>query len=319
MLYLTLLNGYYNKAMNSAQSLCSESIKLLAFKTGFDAVGIARAEPVAKTEMYQRQDWIKSEMNAQMSYLERNTDLRSNPCLLLSGCKSIIVLASSYHSEISSKIIAQYALGDDYHDVLRQKVKPITDLLNQHGFTTRVCVDTAPMAERYWAVKAGVGFIGLNSLLIVPNIGSRVFLVEILTDAILESDSPCELSCKKCGKCISCCPDKAINENKTVDARRCLSYLTIEHRGDFPDDLNIHGRLYGCDRCQEVCPHNQHSVSLTFKEFEPRPDVVNLAVEQAASMTQEQFSKMFKGSTIKRTKLAGLTRNALQILKNRKD
>ena len=305
--------------MNYAQSLCSESIKRLAAQIGFDAVGIAKADQVDQSEIKQREDWKKSSMNASMSYLERNTDLRSDPRLLMPGCKSIIVLAASYYAEISSKIIARYALGDDYHDVLREKVQPITELLHQLGFSTRVCVDSAPMAERYWAAKAGVGFIGLNSLLIVPNIGSRVFLIEILTNANLEPDNPCELSCIKCGKCITCCPGKAINDNKTVDARRCLSYLTIEYRDEFDDELNLHGRLYGCDRCQDVCPHNQDSAPLKFEQFTPRPDVVNLTVEQVATMTQEQFSKTFKGSAIKRAKLYGLKRNALQIIKNKTD
>lgn len=301
--------------MNSVQSPCSKAIKQLAVEIGFDAVGIAQADSVDQSEIKQRQDWIKSGMNASMSYLERNTDLRSDPRLLMPGCRSIIVLAASYHSDISCKIIAQYALGDDYHDVLREKVQPITSLIKRHGFTTRVCVDTAPIAERYWAVKAGIGFIGLNSMLIVPEIGSRVFLTEILTDADLEPDAPCELSCISCSKCISCCPGKAINDDKTVDARRCLSYLTIEYRGEFDKNLNLYNRLYGCDCCQDVCPHNQNTPLLKFGQFKPRPDVINLTVDQAATMTQEQFSKMFKGSAIKRTKLSGLTRNALQIIK----
>lgn len=294
---------------------CSaDDIKALAAQACFDACGIAKAGPVDYDAADQRRQWIDEGMYAGMDYLTRHVDLRDDPRLLMVGCRSIIMLAASYYSETSSDIIARYALGDDYHDVLRKKVQPIVSLLAANGYTARVCVDTAPLAERYWAVRAGIGFIGLNSMLIIPGIGSRVFLAAVLTDAPLEPDKPCDMSCIGCGKCINECSAHAITPNKTVDARRCLSCLTIEHRGDFTPGTDLHGRLYGCDRCQDVCPHNRDCAPLKFAEFTPRPDVVSLTVEEAAVMTQQQFSTIFKGSAIKRAKLTGLTRNAQRLL-----
>lgn len=293
---------------------CSSDIKALAGRIGFDACGIAPAGQVDSEATEQRHRWIDEGMYAGMDYLTRYDDLRNDPRLLMPGCRSIIMLAASYYSDTSSDIIARYALGDDYHDVMRKKAEPIVSLLADNGYKSRICVDTAPFAERYWAVRAGLGFIGLNSMLIIPGTGSRVFLAAVLTDAPLEPDRPCVMSCIGCKKCIEGCPTHALNADKTVDARRCLSCLTIEHRGDFAYDTDLHGRLYGCDRCQDICPHNNDCTPLKFKEFTPRPDVVGLTVEEAAVMTQQQFSTMFKGSAIKRAKLAGLTRNARQLL-----
>lgn len=300
--------------MTCSQSPCSDDIKELAAQIGFDSCGIARALPVDSNVTDQRRRWLESGMHAGMDYLTRYDDIRTDPRLLLTGCRSVIMLAASYYSDTSSDIIARYALGDDYHDVLRKKAQPIVDFLAEKGYSARICVDTAPLPERYWAVRAGLGFIGLNSMLIIPGIGSRVFLAAVLTDAPLEADQPCTLSCAQCGRCIKECPAHAIMSDKTVDARRCLSYLTIEHRGDFDAEVDLHGRLYGCDRCQDVCPHNSNCAPLKFKEFTPRPDVVGLTIEQAAALTQQQFSTMFKGSAIKRAKLAGLTRNARRLL-----
>ena len=300
--------------MTCSQSPCSDDIKKLAAKIGFDACGITTATPVDSNAVEMRRQWIAAGMHAGMEYLTRYDDLRCDPGFLMPRCKSVIMLAASYHSDISSDIIARYALGDDYHDVLRKKAQPIVSFLQENNYAARICIDTAPLAERYWAVKAGIGFIGLNSMLIIPGIGSRVFLASILTDLQLNPDTPVTMSCIGCGRCISECPGHAIMPDKTVDARRCLSYITIEHRGDFSPETDLHGRLYGCDRCQDVCPHNTDCAPFKFDEFSPRPDVVGLTVEEAAVMTQQQFSTIFKGSAIKRAKLAGLTRNARRLL-----
>jgi len=260
-------------------------------------------------------------MHGDMQYMERYRDLRSDPRLLLPGAKSIISVAFNYfhHGQCDGAhgAIAAYSHGDDYHEVVRERLSAVAkEIEDTYGGTTRVCVDTAPLLERFWAVRAGVGFIGRNHMLIVPGIGSYVFIGCILTTLEITADSPCTLSCDGCGRCISSCPGNALSADG-LDARKCLSYLTIEYRGGFPDDLDLHGCLYGCDTCQRVCPHNAGAPPTEIPEFTPRPALASLTPEKAAAMTQAEFSAIMRRSAIKRTKLAGLQRNALQLLRNR--
>ena len=174
---------------------------------------------------------------------------------------------------------------------------------------TRVCVDTAPIFERYWAQQAGVGFIGRNSMLIVPEVGSYVFIGIILSTIDWQPDEPCMLDCIGCNACIRHCPGKAISLNGTIDARRCHSYLTIEYRGELPDELDLNGKVYGCDMCQNVCPHNLNAPTSNISEFLPRKEILSLTHEDIDAMTQDDFSRIFRRSAIKRTKLTGLHRN----------
>lgn len=253
--------------------------------------------------------------------MERYPDLRRDPRLLLEGARSIVVCAFNYYPATKRPAalphIAYYAYGKDYHNVLRQRLQHVADTIKTHynGAECRICIDTAPLMERYWAVQAGIGFIGRHSQLIVPGIGSYVLLGSILTTAQLPPDNPCTLTCPPgCNRCLKACPGKAIMADSHIDARRCLSYLTIEYRGDFPTATDTHNCLYGCDTCQNVCPLNTEVSPTGIQEFNPSPELLTLTAQQAADMTQQQFSSLFSRSAIKRAKLEGLRRNALNLI-----
>lgn len=294
------------------------AIKLWAAEAGGAACGIARAEAVDATEAEYFSQWIAHGMHGGMGYMANYRDIRLDPRLLLPGAQSVIVVAFSYYhsgqAEGNLGRIAAYAHGDDYHEVVRRRLGVLAERVREMcGGETRVCVDTAPMLERYWAVRAGVGFIGRNRMLIVPGAGSYVFIGSVITTAALEADKPCKGICEGCGHCITACPAGALTESG-LDARRCLSYLTIEHRGELPEEVNLCGRLYGCDECQRVCPHNKGLADTPIEEFHARQALMELTPERAAEMEQAEFSAMMRNSAIKRTKLAGLQRNALRLL-----
>lgn len=309
------------KVMNSSRCQCDASgaiVRQWVARSGAIACGIARAGEVADGDFAKFTKWLDGGMHGGMRYMENYRDLRRNPQSLLDGAQSVIVAAFSYYhsgqDEGALGAIASYAHGDDYHDVVRRRLEDVAVLIREnYGGEARVCVDTAPLLERYWAVRAGVGFVGRNRLLIVPGAGSYVFIGTVLTTVGFEPDETCTLNCDGCGRCIASCPGKALTPDG-LDARRCLSYLTIEHRGDFPDDTDLCGRLYGCDMCQRVCPHNKGIPDTEIAEFKPRPALKTLTPESVISMTQEQFSAIMRHSAIKRTKLAGLRRNALRLL-----
>lgn len=250
-----------------------------------------------------------------MSYLERYDSVRSDPRQLLEGAKSIVSVAFSYRLIWGSRPlhIASYALGDDYHEVIRRRLGDVSRLIDELcGSTSRVCVDTAPLLERYWAVQAGVGFVGRHHQLIVPGVGSSVLLGEIVTTADLSYNAPCAMSCEDCMACVRRCPGGALLADGTFDARRCLSYLTIEYRGEFDNDVDLHGHFYGCDECQLACPHNQDgSVAVEYvAELCPRPGLLTLSRDDIEGMTHDEYCAVFRKSAIRRAKLAQLQRNA---------
>lgn len=297
--------------------------------------GVATVRPVPDDVMDHYSEWLKRGCHAGMTYLENHLEIRRNPELLLPGAKSIICCAFNYYTPPSDSGTPEkpvgnqlkwacYALGDDYHEVIRERLSKVTSWLTETcGHECRICIDTAPIFERYWAVQAGLGFIGLNRQLILPGAGSRFFLAEILTTLPLEADSPCTLSCGSCHRCLTHCPGHALNTQTPkletqnsklcLDARKCLSYLTIEHRGDLPDGVKLGSHIYGCDECQDICPHNCNSPATTITEFTPRPEILNLTTADILAMDRHTFSTLFCHSAIKRTKLAGLLRNATYI------
>lgn len=296
--------------MSSSPSPCKERVRQEVVAAGAAAVGFARAEPVSWEAASAYRRWIASRRHAGMAYMERHTRLRDDPRLLLDGAATIIVAAFNYYPSRHHPAIADYALGRDYHDELRERLSAAAGRIStQFGGDTRVCVDSAPIRERYWAVRAGVGFIGRNSQLIIPGTGSYCFLGEILWTKPVDPDAPHTGGCDGCGKCVSSCPGRAIMPDKTIDARRCLSYLTIEHRGPLPAGTELCGRLFGCDICQRVCPHNRDARPSEI--FGPRPGVMAVTRESVIAMTPEEFAATFKGSPVKRAKLEGLRRNAL--------
>lgn len=301
--------------MSLTLSQCnSRKLREIADNHGVTRIGVARACRIDDDAAMQYDRWLSEGRNATMHYLSRHNDLRADPRLLLPGATSIICCAINYY-HISQKPantpeIALYAHGDDYHEVVRDALDGIaSEIKKRWGGDTRVCVDTAPIRERYWAMKSGLGFIGRNNHLIIPGLGSYFFLGEIITTLEFEPDEPISANCGICRLCIDACPGRALSADGPIDARRCLSYLTIEHRGPLPDGCDLGNHLYGCDECQKVCPHNRHATPTTIAGLQPRPDVIALTADDVAAMTQPRFSAIFNHSAIKRTKLAGLQRN----------
>lgn len=300
--------------MNSCQSPCKKSVVDYAHALLIDKIGFATLSPVDYFTVQQYRQWIAGGCHGEMAYLEKYLDIRDNPALLLSSARTIIVCAINYTPAtrqcVGAPEIAPYAYGRDYHEVIREKLTQVADFIkSQWGGETRVCVDTAPLRERYWAQRAGVGFIGKNSQLILPGRGSRFFLGEILTSIEFEPDEPCVEECLNCGKCMEICPGGAIVGNNSIDARKCISYLTIEYRGEFDASIKLGNRLYGCDECQNVCPHNLNAIPTQIPEFQPTEALLKLNRDDIREMTPMQFSEMFRHSAIKRTKLSGLQRN----------
>lgn len=300
--------------MSSKLSLCKDAIRQLCIEAGACAVGFARVEPLPEEATARFEQWLASGRNAGMAYMANYADIRSNPDLLLPGAKTLISCAFAYTSPEFRRhpLFADYALGSDYHEVLRKALTPVAERLESDSAGTRICIDTAPLRERFWAVRAGVGFMGLNNMLIVPGVGSRVFLAEILWAGELEPDASRENeTCEGCGACLRACPGGALDGTGSVDASRCMSYLTIEHRGDLPAGLRLPGRIYGCDICQDVCPHNRKTHAATVLEsLRPRDSVMALTCDDIATMEQADFSRIFSHSAVKRAKLEGLKRNA---------
>ena len=290
----------------------SDAVKELCRRAGAIAVGIAAVEPVDDESADSFDRWLASGANADMRYLGNYGDIRRNPVLLMPGAKTVICCAFAYTSPEypRSALFADYSLGDDYHVVLREALTPVAEAL---GGSTRICIDTAPIRERYWAVRSGIGFVGLNNQLIVPGVGAGVFLAEILWDGEAAADRPLEMTCGSCGACVKACPGHALDGKGALDARRCLSYLTIEHRGDFPPcSPRPQGRIYGCDICRDVCPLGRPQSSVyVLPSLRPRPEVLSLSRTDIAAMDQETFSRVFRRSAVKRAKLSGLLRNAM--------
>lgn len=307
--------------MSSSPCQCSgvDAVVAAARAAGACAAAFVRLEALDDADTALYDNWIARGANAGMDYLARYSDIRRDPRLLLDGAQSMLVAAFAYAPtpDRRSRLIADYALGDDYHTVLRERLNPVAALMEglHEGSATRICIDTAPLRERLWAARAGLGLIGLNNQLIIPGIGSRVFLAEILWTAPIPQHSkfqiPNSKSCISCRRCVDACPGGALDGKGGIDAGRCLSYLTIEHRGDLPEDLSLRGRrIYGCDICQDVCPFNKVVPPEPVTEFAPRPAVASLTLDDIAAMDAETFSLTFARSAVKRTKLSGLLRNA---------
>lgn len=303
-----------------------EDIRELIMDSGAIAVGFAKAGDVDANVMSQYRGWISAGHHAGMDYLARHTTLKENPASVLEGAATVISVAFSYAPDKlrdpALPMIACYAYGSDYHDVLRFRLNPVvSNLKGSLGGEWRICIDSAPLAERYWAMRSGIGIRGCNGTVIIEGAGSYAFLAEIVTTVTIRPDTPSAKECKKCGACREACPQNALSAEGLIDSCRCLNYLTIEHHGDWEGEYASNmdtpaGRhtLYGCDRCLRVCPHNTGISPTGIKEFLPRNAVLSLTAEDISSMTQEQFSAIFRGSPIKRAKLAGLQRNALNII-----
>jgi len=261
-----------------------------------------------------------------MAWLEREPEKRVDPRLIFPAAKTVISAAVNYYmpyehsNEDAYGKISRYAWGDDYHDVVKEKLRELLDwiTLEHPGAAGKICVDTAPVMEKAWAERAGLGWIGKHSNLITRDLGSWVFLGEILLDLELEYDAPMEDYCGSCTACIEACPTDAIVEPYVVDSNKCISYATIELRADeLPDGIESHlnGWLYGCDICQDVCPWNRFEKPTDEVRFEPRFGETSLALDVVESLIPETYAERFRKSAIKRTKLSGLKRNARSLRK----
>jgi epoxyqueuosine reductase len=293
-------------------------IKSQAASLGFDACGFAAATPVDDVAVAHYDRWIELGHNGCMQWAAGHRDLRRDPSLLLDGAKTIISLALNYYptrfQPPEAMRVAYYAYGRDYHEVLREKLTELAHFIEQITHcATRPCVDSAPIRERYWAQRAGIGFIGRNNCLIIPGKGSYFFLGEIVTTAQLPPDEPCELSCGDCGKCIEACPSGALMGDGAADASRCLSCLLIEnHDEQLPDWVGqvVGDRVVGCDECQLCCPHNAHAVATTIEDFAPTDAVMTMTRDRIAQMTSGEFKRTFAHSAISRLRHKALRRNA---------
>ncbi|MDE6282771.1 MAG: tRNA epoxyqueuosine(34) reductase QueG [Muribaculaceae bacterium] len=301
--------------------ILADNIRTMIHEAGGVAVGFAPLREVPSDIFDRYLSWLDAGCNASMDYLARNIDIRRNPALLLGDGSdrrpggTVISVAFPYFAGNPYREgrlrIARYALGDDYHERLRKRLQPVArHITAETGHQARICVDTAPILERYWALEAGVGFIGRNRQLIIPDKGGCFFLAEIVTRAVLPPDKPCTLTCGECDRCLRACPGHALSHDR-LDARACHSYLTIEHRGDLPDGVYLRrGALYGCDVCLEVCPLcREAEPAEPLPEFNPRDTLLDLTPERVKSLTPDEYALLFRRSPVKRAKLAGLLRN----------
>ena len=303
-----------------------QAIQAEAQRLGFAACGFAKAAPVSEAMTHVLDHWTKSGYHADMQYMERNRDLRLDPTQLVPGCQTLIVVALNYYPQQQlpheGYQIAYYAYGKDYHRVVKDKLLQLLTYIKTliPDVEGRAFCDTAPLLERYWAVQAGLGFIGLNRTLIIPGKGSYFFLGVLAVTAPLETptiglfeSSP--FACGDCKRCLIACPTGALTR-EGIDCRRCLSYLTIEHRGPIPEAMahKLGRRIYGCDTCQRVCPHNKNAQSTEEISFSMSPDVAALTPEEWHSLTPERYKELFKHSAIERAGYEGLMRNIKTVL-----
>ena len=307
--------------------ITSDIIKEKAIELGFHKVGIAKAAQT-KDEKERLYQWLDQKKHAEMEWLEKRKSERGNILNYFSEAKTVISLGMNYYvgknqSDLKSDFkFSNYAWGDDYHLVIKSKLFSLLEFIKNSNPSIKglVCVDTAPIMEKVWAQRAGLGWQGKHTNLISTDFGSWLFLGEIIIDFELEHDDPFTKDlCGSCTACIDACPTHALGEYE-LDSGKCISYLTIEHRGDFSKgNDNLDGWIYGCDICQEVCPWNiSFSKISEEKYFEPRTDIINNTDQNWIEINQEKFSTLFKKSAAKRTKLMGLKRNIKSVNESKK-
>lgn len=313
-----------------------EALRAQLHELGFDVVRFAAAGPAPRAGAIEA--WLKNGYQADMAWMERTLDKRSDPRLVLSGARSVILLGVNYgrrnEPETTGErrpVWARYALHLDYHDTIKPALAAAGRILEQHGLGPedyRYYVDTGPLVERGWAARAGIGFIGKNGMVISREFGNWLFLSAILVRVDLPADPPVTpradenpepgLLCGKCTRCLDACPTNAFPEPGVVDARRCVSYQTIENKGIIPRELRvgIGARIYGCDTCLEVCPWNRFARDARALLLEARPAIADLSLREILELTPERFAERFRGTAMKRLKLRGLLRNACIVAAN---
>jgi len=296
----------------------TRTIKAKAKEMGFMGIAIAKAEHMDE-EAARLENWLTQNNHGEMSYLENYFDKRVDPTLLVPGSKSVICLMYNYYTEEQQEDplapkLAMYAYGKDYHKVVKKKLIQLFKWMSEsfEEVDGRCFVDSAPVLERDWARRSGLGWVGKHSLLINPKKGSYFFLCEIICDLDLEYDHPIKDHCGTCTRCIEACPTDAISEEGYImDGSKCISYLTIELKNDIPDAFSdqMQNWMFGCDICQQVCPWNKFSKPHQEEKFQPKEELLKMRKQDWEEITEDVFGKLFEGSAVKRTKFEGLKRN----------
>lgn len=302
--------------MRSNKYNISQSIKAESERLGFLSCGISKAG-FLEEEAPRLEHWLSQNYHGQMAYMENHFDKRLNPKLLVDDAKSVISLLLNYYPEnkqIDNTFkISKYAYGEDYHYVIKDKLKELlafiqTEIGEVNG---RAFVDSAPVLDKAWAAKSGLGWIGKNANLITQKVGSFYFIAELIIDLELEYDNPTTNHCGTCTACIDACPTQAIVQPYVVDGSKCISYFTIELKDNLPQEMKgkFDDWIFGCDVCQDVCPWNRFATPTTENRFVPKDDLLQFSKQDWQEITQEIFAKAFRNSAVKRTKFEGLKRN----------
>ncbi len=294
----------------------TDLIKAEAKRLGFLSCGISKAE-FLEEEAPRLEQWLNKNMHGEMGYMENHFDKRLDPRLLVDGAKSVISLLLNYYPQEEqnddSYKLSKYAYGQDYHHVIKTKLKSLQEFITQEigEVNGRAFVDSAPVLDKAWAAKSGLGWIGKHSNLLTQQVGSFYFIAELIVDLDLEYDSRVTDHCGTCTACLDACPTQAIVEPYVVDGSKCISYLTIELKNQIPSDFKgkMDDWMFGCDVCQDVCPWNRFSKSHNEPLFNPHPDLLSMTKKDWEEITEDVFKKVFQKSAVKRTKFSGLTRN----------
>jgi epoxyqueuosine reductase len=306
----------------------ADDIRQKAFELGLDLVGITDASAIDAEQIALLTDWLKRRYAGQMSYMLRNFAKRIEPARLLEGAQSVICVGLNYkpptgatRSAEPAGRIANYAWYEDYHVFIKNRLRKLAYHVRSlvgRNFEFKICVDSAPVAERSLAARAGLGFIGKNHMLINPDLGPQIFLGEVITELRLETNEPIAGRCRGCDKCMKACPTGALRDDGQFDASRCISYLTIEHKDEIPADLTgkLGYRLFGCDECVLACPYQQKGPVCKNGQFKFHNDRARLDLSEILSLSAESFEAKFANSPIKRLGLERLKRNARVVLKN---
>jgi len=294
----------------------SQIIKTEAKRLGFLSCGISQAG-FLETEAPRLETWLNKNMNGEMSYMENHFDKRLDPTKLVEGSKSVVSLLLNYYPSESQKEdtykMSKYAYGTDYHFIIKDKLKTLLQTIQEEigEVGGRAFVDSAPVLDKAWAAKSGLGWIGKHSNLLTQQVGSFYFIAELIIDLELEYDAVTTDHCGTCTKCIDACPTQAITEPYVVDGSKCISYFTIELKENIPTEFKgqFNDWMFGCDICQDVCPWNRFSKAHSEPLFNPHPELLEMTKKDWEEITEDTFRKVFQKSAVKRTKFSGLTRN----------
>jgi epoxyqueuosine reductase len=299
------------------KSANSNTIKSAAQTLGFLSCGISKAD-FLEDEAPRLEQWLNQGHHGSMSYMERNFDKRLDPRILVPGAKSVVSLLLNYHTDQKQKDdqspkISSYAYGKDYHFVIKEKLKGLLEIINREigEVNGRVFVDSAPVMDKAWAAKSGLGWVGKNTNLISKKVGSFFFIAELIIDLELDYDLPVADHCGSCTACIDACPTEALIQPYQIDGSKCISYLTIELKDNIPSEFQgkMDNWAFGCDICQTVCPWNRFATPHNEPAFNPHSELLQLTKNEWEEMTSEVFKKVFKDSAVQRTKFEGLKRN----------